>query len=155
MNAYIFLKTLHILSATVLLGTGSGIAFFKWTVDRSSNIAAIRVVAEKVVAADWYFTTPAIVVQLGTGLLLARMLGLPITHGWLLYSLLLFALAGMCWIPVVVLQLRMRALARQADAGAGALNSLYWKYARWWFWLGVPAFSGVVVILWLMLQKPD
>ena len=53
------LKTLHILSANVLLGTGIGIAFFKWITDRSGSVAAIRVVSERVVLADTIFTAPA------------------------------------------------------------------------------------------------
>jgi len=48
-NAYFWLKTVHIVSATILFGTGLGTAFFKWITDRSGNVQAIRVVAERVV----------------------------------------------------------------------------------------------------------
>ena len=56
MSAYFVLKVIHILSAAILAGTGFGIAFFKWIVDRTGNVGAIRVVSEKVVLADWMFT---------------------------------------------------------------------------------------------------
>src|SRR3984885_1348395 len=112
MSEYLILKVIHIVSSTVLFGTGLGTAFFKWSVDRSGNVAAIRVVSEKVVLADWLFTTPAVVVQAATGVALTTLLGYPLTHGWVAHAIVLFALAGVCWLPVVWLQLRMRDLAQ-------------------------------------------
>lgn len=154
MNAYFSLKTIHIISSTILFGTGLGTAFFKWIVDRTGNVGAIRVVSEKVVLADWLFTSPAIVVQAVTGVVMANQLGYPLTHGWLAYAIGLYCLAGVCWIPVVVLQLRMRDLARQAERDGAALTARYWIYARTWFWLGVPAFAAVLIVFCLMVMKP-
>jgi uncharacterized membrane protein len=148
------LKVIHIVSSTVLFGTGLGTAFFKWTVDRSGNVTAIRVVSEKVVLADWLFTTPAIVVQPVTGIMLAHRIGYPLDHGWLLYALYLYGLAGACWIPVVGLQIHMRDLARAAERDGTPLDAEYWVVARQWFWLGVPAFASVVIVFWLMVWKP-
>ncbi len=68
MNSYLLVKWLHVLSSTVLFGTGIGIAFFKWITDRSGNVTAIRVVAERVVLADLVFTTPAVIAQAASGL---------------------------------------------------------------------------------------
>ena len=154
MTGYLWLKTLHIVSAAVLFGTGLGIAFFKWAADRSGNVQAIRVVAERVVWADWLFTTPAIVVQAVTGVLLARCVGFPLTSGWLLRAIALYIVAGGCWIPVVWLQIRMRDLARSAAASGLPLDAGYWRYARLWSWLGVPAFAAVLAIFGLMVFKP-
>ena len=154
MSLYLWLKTLHILSATVLFGTGLGIAYFKWTTDRSGDVRAIRVVNERVVIADWLFTTPAIIVQPITGIALAMEAGYPLFHGWLGISLLLYLAAGTCWIPVVWLQYRMRALARESDAAGVALDRRYRNCARLWFWLGVPAFLALIVVLYLMVARP-
>ena len=154
MTAYLALKVVHVISATILFGTGLGTAFYKWIVDRSANVTAIRVVSEKVVFADWLFTTPAIVVQTVTGFALANVLGYPVTRGWLWLALILFCLTGLCWIPAVVLQIRMCDLARTAEREGRELGSRYWAYARTWFWLGVPAFACVTIILWLMVAKP-
>jgi uncharacterized membrane protein len=131
-----------------------GTAFFKWIVDRSGNVAAIRVVSEKVVLADWLFTSPAIVIQAVTGVALARLMGFRITHGWVAYAITLYCVAGFCWVPVVWLQVRMRDLARDSDSKGNPLASTYWSYARVWFWLGVPAFFSLVVVFWLMVAKP-
>ncbi len=155
MNSYLVLKVVHVISATVLFGTGLGIAFFKWITDRTGNTGAIRVVSEKVVLADWLFTLPAILVQAATGVALAKLLGYPLFRGWLAWALVLFCLAGICWIPVVWLQLRMRDLARMSEREGAPMGALYRTYARVWFWLGVPAFSSVVLVFWLMIAKPQ
>jgi uncharacterized membrane protein len=154
LSAYFVLKTIHIASATVLFGTGLGIAFFKWIIDRTAHPSAIRVAAEKVVLADWLFTLPAIGVQAITGIALAKTVGYPLTHGWLAWTFVLFTVAGLCWIPVVWLQIRMRDLARVAERNGGGMSAQYRAYARIWFWLGVPAFTAVALILWLMVAKP-
>lgn len=156
MSSYFILKAIHITSAAVLFGTGLGIAFFKWITDRTGNVAAIRVVAEKVVLADWLFTLPAIIVQAATGFALARLMGYPLSRGWLAWSIALFILAGACWLPVVWLQIRMRDLARASEReGQQVVPAGYPAYARLWFWLGVPAFAAVVVIFWFMVAKPE
>jgi uncharacterized membrane protein len=151
---YFGLKVAHVLSATVLFGTGLGTAFFKWMVDRSGNVPAIRVVSERVVLADWIFTSPAIVAQVATGMGLAGLAGYPLTHGWVAWGIALYLIAGICWLPVVVLQIRMRELARAAERGGTALDQRYWRYARTWFWLGVPAFIAVVLAIIVMIVKP-
>ena len=155
MSAYFWLKTLHIVSATILFGTGLGTAFFKWVTDRSGSVQAIRVVAERVVWADWIFTTPAVIAQAITGVLLARMLGFPLSSGWVAHAIVLYVFAGACWIPVVWLQIEMRDLARDAVARAAPLDDKYWRLARTWFWLGVPAFCAVLAIFALMVTKPS
>lgn len=155
MTAYFWLKTVHIVSATILFGTGLGTAFFKWVTDRSGNVQAIRVVAERVVWADWMFTTPAVVVQAITGALLARLLGFSLSSGWVAHAIVLYVFTGACWIPVVWLQIKMRDLAREAVARKEALDEKYWRLARIWFWLGVPAFCAVLAIFALMVTKPS
>ena len=154
MNTYLLIKWLHILSATILFGTGIGIAFFKWITDRSGDVRAIRISAERTVLADWLFTTPAVIVQPLSGVAMAHLAGYQVMSGWVGYSLGLYVLAGCCWLPVVWLQLRMRALAQVADSTSAALPPLYWRYARAWFWLGVPAFLALLAVYWLMVAKP-
>ena len=155
MSLYLWIKTLHILSSGVLFGTGMGIAYFKWIVDRCGNVSAIRVMSEQVVIADWLFTSVAAVVQPVTGVALARLVGFPLFQGWIAYSLLLYVLIGIFWLPVVYLQIRMRTLAQVADRDGTALPDLYWRYCRLWFWLGVPAFGMLLAIFWLMVFKPS
>ena len=153
MDAYLLVKTLHVLSATVLLGTGAGIAFFMWRALRSRDPRAVAVIAREVVLADWLFTAPSVVFQLGSGLWLAWRAGW-LTQGWVLWSLVLFFFTGACWLPVVWLQLRLRDLAAAAIRGGTALDARFWRLARIWLVLGYPAFAAVLAILYLMVAKP-
>jgi uncharacterized membrane protein len=115
MSTYLLLKWLHIVSATILIGTGSGVAFFQWFTYRQGNVAAIAVVTRLVVRADFIFTASAAFMLLASGFLLMQMLSLPWTSTWALLNLTLFALAGACWRSIVADPLRQARLALQAD----------------------------------------
>jgi uncharacterized membrane protein len=154
MNTYLLLKTLHIVSSVVLVGTGLGSAFYMFFTNRSRVVQAQAVVCALVVRADWWFTTPAVVLQPLTGLLMVYLAGFPLTTPWLMVSIALYALAGVCWLPVVWLQIRMAALAKHAAATGQALPAEYWRYARWWERLGYPAFAAMAVVFYLMVNKP-
>lgn len=155
MTEYLWLKWLHILSATLLFGTGWGSAFYKWSADQSGEVRVIALTMERVVLADWLFTTPAIVLQPLTGLRMAHLVGWPLTHGWLAWALALYVLAGACWLPVVWQQIEMRQMARRAAALATALPDRYVRLSRYWCWLGVIAFSALILVYYLMVFKPD
>jgi uncharacterized membrane protein len=150
---YALIKTLHILSMVLLFGTGLGSAFYKWMADRSSQLPHIAITNRHVVLADWWFTTPTVIFQPLSGLWLIGQLGLPLSTPWVASSLALYALAGLCWLPVVWLQVRMRDLAACALADRTPLPAAYWRMARAWFWLGVPAFGAMVMVVALMVFK--
>ncbi len=150
---YSLLKTLHILSMVLLFGTGLGSAFYKWMADRSGNLQHIAVTNRHVVLADWLFTTPTVIFQPISGVWMLILLGLPIDTPWVVASLSLYGLAGACWLPVVWLQIRMRTIAADALARQLPLPERYWRMARCWFWLGVPAFISMVLVVALMVFK--
>ena len=152
---YEIVKTIHILSAAVLFGTGLGTAWFMWRADRSRQAAVIFVTARHVVWADYLFTLPAILIQPLSGLWLIELAGFPPGGKWLLVTYFLYAVAGACWIPVVWLQIRMRDLAGTAVRDGTALPPLYHRCMRIWFILGWPAFAAVIAIFYLMVAKPS
>ncbi|MBF5091454.1 DUF2269 domain-containing protein [Novosphingobium sp. NBM11] len=154
MHDYLLLKTVHILSSTLLFGTGLGTAFHGWMANRSGVLAARRVVNRNVELADWLFTTPAVIVQPVTGVWLAQLAGYPLTTPWLMAAIVLYVLVGACWLPVVAIQIQMRRIAEATPDGE-ALPRHYHRLARWWFALGWPAFIGVIIIFWLMVAKPE
>ena len=155
MTTLLVLRWLHILGAAVLLGTGAGIAFFMFMAHRTKNAALIAHTARIVVLADYLFTASAVVLQPITGLLLARELGWPLSQGWLLLSLVLYVITGLCWLPVVAIQRRMRDLAHAAAEHGQPLPDRYHQLYRCWFLLGIPAFISVLAIVWLMIAKPQ
>jgi uncharacterized membrane protein len=151
---YIWLKWLHIISSTVLFGTGAGIAFFFLRAQRTGNVQVIAAVARDVVLADALFTATAVLIQPTTGIALALVAGYPLSAPWLFFSILLYAFVGCCWLPVVWIQLRMKRLAESETRAGKPLPPEYHRYFRWWFRLGWPAFLGVLGIFYLMVAKP-
>ncbi|MFC3182552.1 DUF2269 family protein [Cypionkella sinensis] len=155
MDAYLTARWLHILSSTVLFGTGMGTAFQMVWAMRTGRVETIHSVASGVVVADWIFTTPAGVIQPLTGLWLIHLAGYSLTEPWLLATYALYATAFLCWAPVVVLQLRIRDMAAQALAAGTPLPALAHHYYRIWFALGWPAFAALVAVFWLMVNRPE
>ncbi|WP_446831794.1 DUF2269 family protein [Candidatus Foliamicus sp.] len=152
MTLHLFIKLIHVVSSTLILGTGIGTAFFMLTAYRSGDMAAIRVTSRHVVLADWIFTTPAVVLQLATGLWLTSYLGISYSSAWFLASLAMFVLVGACWLPVVWIQIRLR---QMIDAHSGdALPKRFSTLMRIWIALGVPAFLLTLTLFWLMVFKP-
>lgn len=152
---YLILKYLHVLGAVVILGTGTGIAFFMLMAHLSGNAAFIARTSAVVVVADLVFTASAVVAQPVTGYLLADVTGTPLTEGWLGLALVLYVVAGLFWLPVVWMQVRMRDLAAAAALSGAALPDAYHRLFRIWFAFGFPGFGAVMAILWLMMARPD
>jgi uncharacterized membrane protein len=153
---YLALKTLHIVSSAILFGTGLGTAFFMWMANRNGNRQAMAVVSGHVIKADLYFTTPSIIIQPLSGFGLMALAGhsmLFAPMNWLGLSVLLYGVAGACWLPVLWLQWKMHQLASLCPAEL-PLPSEYRRYERAWVLLGIPAFFSLIVVFWLMVAKP-
>lgn len=154
MDWLIVARWLHVLGATVLIGTGSGIAFFMVMAHRTRDPGLIAHVASSVVLADLVFTASAVVVQPLTGIWLASLTGWPLDTPWLLASVALYLLIGALWLPVVWIQMRMRDLATEAARQGKTLGADYHRLYSIWFACGVPAFGAILIIVWLMLARP-
>lgn len=152
---YFLLKWIHILSSTVLFGTGIGSAFYFFMANRRKDIAGIYFAARHVVIADWVFTTPSIIIQLATGLALVHVTGYELTEGWVLLALALYFFAGACWLPVVWMQIKMRDMAKISLDTGNALPRHYWKLNQWWIILGALAFPAILLVFFLMVYKPS
>ena len=151
---YLLLEWLHILGAAILFGTGLGIAFNFWLALRDANVAVIAAAARATVIADFVFTLPAVALQPVTGIALALGAGYALFSGWIVWSTLLYLAAGACWIPVVLIQLKMRDLAVKSLHESSALPAEFHRLARRWVLLGWPAFIAVAAIFWLMVARP-
>jgi len=154
MTLYFIVKYLHVLGAIVILGTGTGIAFFMLMAHRSGDPAFIARTAATVVIADMLFTLTAVLLQPVTGGLLMALSATTLAERWLVMSLGLYAVAGLFWIPVIFMQIEMRNLARVATAQRQPLPPRYFALFRRWFGFGIPGFGSVMLILWLMVAKP-
>jgi uncharacterized membrane protein len=154
---YIYLlKLIHVLGASVLFGTGIGIAFFMLMAHRTGHAGVIAVTARFVVIADLIFTASAVVVQPVSGFALAWAIDLsPLREPWIVVSIAIYILVGLCWLPVVFIQMRMRDLANDAAINGKPLPDRYRRLFRIWFALGWPAFAGVIAIFVLMIWQPN
>lgn len=147
------LKMIHILSAVLMLGAGVASAFYLWRANRERDLTAIRFALRNVILADWLFTIPPIIFLPATGVWMMSLKGYEFMNLWLWLSLILFVIAGLCWMGAYVMQAAMRAVAEHV-ADAESLPVTYWNWERIWFWLGVAAFPAVLVIFGLMIFKP-
>jgi uncharacterized membrane protein len=155
MNLIYIFKLIHLLGASVLFGTGLGIAFFMFMAHRTGHAGVIAVTARFVVVADFIFTATAVVVQPLSGWALARAIGLfPLEESWIVLSILLYLFVGLCWLPVVFIQIRMRDLAHEAAVTTKKLPTEYRRLFWIWFGLGWPAFAAVFAIFVLMIWQP-
>ena len=134
------------------MGTGAGIAFFMFVAVRTGNTENIRQTLKHVVLADWIFTTPAVVIQFVTGIWLMKVLGYSFASTWFYLVISLFLFVGVCWVPVVFIQIRLKDIAagERTDLFSDGFNGLF----KWWVGLGVPAFTAMLVLFYLMVFKP-
>lgn len=151
---YLLLKWIHIISSTILFGTGIGSAFYMFMANRRRDVASIYFATRHVVIADWVFTTPAIIIQILTGIGLVHLVGYSLADKWIIWGVVLYLFAGVCWLPVVWMQIKMRDMAKESLESGRPLPEHYWKMDRWWIILGSLAFPAIVVVFWLMVAKP-
>ena len=153
-DPYLWLKWLHVVSATVLFGTGLGTALHMWLAHLRRDPRAIAVVARNVVLVDWLFTATSGVVQPLSGFGLVTLSAADPFESWLVTSYLLYAVAALCWFPVVRLQMRVRDIAAAAVSDGTPLPLEYDRCMRAWFWLGWPAFASLLAVFALMVMRP-
>ncbi|MCD6047252.1 MAG: Integral rane protein [Gammaproteobacteria bacterium] len=153
MTLYLWLKFIHVVSSTILFGTGIGTACNMLLAHRSKDVHIIATTARYVVAADWVFTGTTGFLQPVTGLWMVYLAGYPLTATWVLGSTVGYLIAALCWFPVVYLQIKMRDCAVEADKNNTPLPEKYYRYFTYWFWLGWPAFISLIIVFYLMTNK--
>ncbi|MBX2834591.1 MAG: DUF2269 domain-containing protein [Micavibrio sp.] len=154
MDIYFITKTIHILSSTILFGTGIGIAFFMFRSYFTDNMHEKFYAARNTVLADYLFTFPAVVFQPLSGVALIHMVGYDWTDFWLMATYGIYIVAGLCWLPVVWIQIQLKKMVAEAVENGDDLPERYHQLFKVWFLLGWPAFVGLVVVFYLMVAKP-
>ncbi len=152
--SYLLLKYLHIMGACILFGTGLGIAFFMFSAVRTKDVQAIAATSQIVVKADYLFTLTAALIQPLTGALLVWQAGYEFLDLWIAVSLALYIIIGLCWVPVVFMQIEMAKLAHSSANNESTLPPRFFQLYRRWFILGWPAFISMLTIFALMIFKP-
>jgi len=153
MMSYNTLIALHLISVVLLLGVGTGSAFYKFMADRSGNLEVILHTNKMVVLADWLFTTPSAILQPLTGIMLMNLMGISLWTPWLLTSIILYIVAGVLWLVAVYLQIRMKNMALLAQQEERFLGEDYFRLVNYWIWLGVFSFFAMGGVFYLMVFK--
>ncbi len=154
MDLYLIVKTLHIISSTILFGTGIGIAFFMFRSHFTDSLPEKLYAARNTVLADYLFTFPAVIVQPLTGMWLIWSVGYGWNELWLVSTYVIYAIAGACWLPVVWIQIQLKTMLAECVSNGTELPERYHKLFKIWFLLGWPAFAGLVIVFFLMVFKP-
>lgn len=155
MAIYLIIKTLHILSSTIIFGTGIGVAFFMFRSYFTNDLHQKLYAARNTVLADYFFTLPAVILQPVTGVWLVWRGGYDWTSFWLLATYIIYIVAGLCWLPVVWTQIQLKNMLVQSVETGTELPARYYSLFRLWFILGWPAFVGLLVVFFLMVMKPQ
>ena len=151
---YLWLKLIHIISSTILFGTGIGTACNMFLAHKTRDTYIIATTARYVVFADWVFTSTSGFIQPVTGFWMIYLAGYSLTSFWIWGAIIGYCIAAICWFPVVYLQIKMRDFAMQAFQDKTALQPAYFRYFKYWFCLGWPAFISLIVVFYLMTFKP-
>ena len=154
MELYLLIKAVHIISSTILFGTGIGIAFFMFRSYFSDNIHERFYAARNTVFADYLFTLPAGIIQPVSGIALIYIAGFDWMSPWLIWTYVIYIIAGLCWLPVVWIQIQLKNMCKEACECGADLPDRYNRLFKIWFLLGWPAFLGLIVVFYLMMAKP-
>lgn len=154
MDVYFVIKTLHIISSAILFGTGIGIAFFMLRSCFTDNLNEKLYATRNTVLADCLFTLPAVILQPLTGFWLVWQGGYDWMDFWLAATYVLYIIAGMCWLPVVWIQIQLKNMLVKSVANGTELPPRYHRLFKLWFLLGWPAFIGLIIVFFLMVMKP-
>lgn len=147
---FLTIKFIHIISATLLFGTGLGSAFYLFMAYRTGNMAAMAVTNRLVVFADFLFTVPTVIIQFITGLYLLNAVNQPLDSTWTISVIILYLFIGACWLPVAWLQIWLKNRAQELET----LDAQYHYRMRVWMILGALAFPAVITIYIFMVFKP-
>jgi len=151
---YLYVKLVHVISSTILFGTGLGTACNLFFANRTRNVYLIAKTARYVVIVDWVFTGTSGLIQPLTGFWMVHLNSYPLTTFWVMGSIIGYLIAAFCWFPVVYLQIKMRDFAEEALQNKVPLPARYHQYFRYWCWLGWPAFISLLIVFYLMTNKP-
>lgn len=121
----------------------------------TQNLQEKLYASKNTVLADYLFTFPAVILQPISGIALIHLVGYNWTDMWLMLTYGIYILAGLCWIPVVWIQIQLKQIVAECIESGTELPARYNKLFKIWFALGWPAFMGLVVVFYLMVAKPS
>lgn len=151
---YLWIKYIHILSATILFGTGIGTAAVMLYGHLSKNIQAMTIMYTYVVLVDWFFTGISGFMQITTGLLMVYLAGYSFTSLWIAGSVCGYCITAIAWFIVVYYQIKIKQITKDAARENQPLPPQYYYYFKKWVQLGILAFASLLIVFYLMVFRP-
>jgi uncharacterized membrane protein len=154
-NAYLILKSLHILGVVIFLGNIIVTGWWKVMADRTRNPVIIAFAQRQVTLTDFVFTAGGATLVLATGVGNAMLHGMDFLRiGWLAWGFWLFVISGLIWALILIpVQIRQARMARRFQAG-GDIPQSYWTLGRIWIVFGLLATLIPLANLYWMVFKP-
>lgn len=147
---YLWMKLLHLAAVTLFLGNITTGLFWVHRIKRRRSPAALADAMDGIIGSDRLFTIPAVVAILIGGFAAAAFGGMRVLQvGWIAWGLAMFALSGLLFLPLSVLQRRIRAYAGREDADWNVCRSML----RRWDILGAASLAPAWIAFVLMVLK--
>lgn len=155
MTVYYVFQFLHITGVILLVGNITVTAVWKVFANRTQDATIIAFGQRLVTGTDFGLTIPGIVLTIVGGYGSMWVIGYPLfDEAWLIWSQVLFVLAGLIWLGILVpIQIRQARIANAFDPATGVTEEYRVLSRRWITW-GSISTVPLVVVLWLMVAKP-
>ncbi len=152
---YEIAKFLHITGIVMLMGNITATAFWKVFADRTGNPLIVGFAQRLVTITDWSLTFWGVILTIGGGYGAVWVAGIdPFGPAWLLWSQILFVVAGVIWLMLLVpIQIRQARVAKTFTGGSEIPES-YRRDSRNWIIWGLIGTVPLVAAVWLMVAKP-
>jgi uncharacterized membrane protein len=153
---YLWLKLVHILAVVMFIGNIVTGLFWHRHAERTRDPRIIAHAMDGVMRSDRLFTMPGVLLIIATGVSAAIQAGFPILRtGWILWTLILFGIAGVVFMAKLgPLQRRMRDFAQAGDKGGLFDFTAYQRMSKQWKFWGAVATIAPLLGLALMVLKP-
>ncbi len=153
---YLHAKFVHVLSVSLFLGNVVIGTLWETRSLLSKRAEIIRYTYETVAWLDAVFTAPLILLVVVSGLMLGTIAGGVFTLAWLVIAFATFALSGLVWLAFdIPTQYRVKRLFREAPAEAAELPTPLLSVLRFRIFLNAGAVVSLLVVLFLMVHKPE
>ena len=148
-------KTIHYLGIILLAGNITVTAVWKVFADRNGDWRIVQFGQNLVTGTDFGLTIPGIILTMVGGYGSLWVMGYSLFEpAWLLWSQVMFVLAGMIWLFILVpIQIRQARLANTWTS-QDDLTDEYRSLSRRWITWGLISTVPLCVVLWLMVAKP-
>jgi uncharacterized membrane protein len=153
---YLWLKLVHVIAVVMFIGNIVTGVFWHKHAERTRDPRIIAHAMDGVIRSDRLFTMPGVLLIIASGVLAAITGGIPILRtGWILWTLVLFGIAGVVFMARLgPLQRRMRDFARAGDEAGLFDFTAYRRMSRQWDFWGAVATIAPLLGLALMVLKP-